>query len=59
MFLVGAWFFAGDRRPRQDRVDIWLDPYQDADGTGYQVLQSMFAQADGGLFGTGLGESLL
>jgi cell division protein FtsW (lipid II flippase) len=43
----------------QDRVDIWLDPYKDANGTGYQVLQSMFAQADGGLFGQGIGESLL
>ncbi len=42
-----------------DRIDIWLDPYQDPDNTGYQILQSMFAQADGGLFGQGIGGSLL
>jgi len=59
MFLVGAWFFASTVGHVGDRVDIWLDPYQDAGGTGYQVLQSMFAQADGGLFGKGIGESLL
>jgi cell division protein FtsW (lipid II flippase) len=59
MFLVGAWFFANTIGHVGDRIDIWLDPYQDANGTGYQVLQSMFAQADGGLFGKGIGESLL
>ena len=59
MFLVGAWFFAATVGHVGDRIDIWLDPYQDASGTGYQVLQSMFAQADGGLFGKGIGESLL
>jgi cell division protein FtsW (lipid II flippase) len=59
MFLVGAWFFANTVAHVGDRIDIWLDPYQDANGDGYQVLQSMFAQADGGLFGKGIGESLL
>ncbi len=59
MFLVGAWFFATTVGHVGDRIDTWLDPYQDANGNGYQVLQSMFAQADGGLFGKGIGESLL
>jgi cell division protein FtsW (lipid II flippase) len=59
MFLAGAWFFATTVGHVQDRVDIWLDPYQDPDGAGFQVLQSMFAQADGGLFGRGIAESLL
>lgn len=59
MFLAGAWFFATTVGHVGDRIDIWLDPYQDPNGTGYQVLQSMYAQADGGLFGKGIGESLL
>ena len=59
MFLAGAWFFASTVGHVQERVDIWLDPYQDPDGAGFQVLQSMFAQADGGLFGQGIGGSLL
>jgi cell division protein FtsW (lipid II flippase) len=59
MFIAGAWFFAATVGHVQERVDIWLDPYADPDGAGFQVLQSMFAQADGGLFGQGIAESLL
>ena len=59
LFVVGAWFFASTIEHVGDRVDIWLDPWQDAGGSGYQVAQSLFAQADGGLFGRGFGESLL
>jgi len=43
----------------QLRVDIWLDPWQDPLGRGYQVVQSLFAFAGGGLFGRGLGAGYL
>jgi cell division protein FtsW (lipid II flippase) len=59
MFLVGAWFFASTVPHVGDRVEIWLDPYVDPGGSGYQVLQSIFAQADGGLFGKGFGQSMI
>jgi cell division protein FtsW (lipid II flippase) len=59
MFLVGAFFFAHTVPHVHDRVDVWLDPYQHPQQQGYQVLQSIFAQADGGLFGQGFGQSLL
>ena len=59
MFLLGAWVIYGTIGHVTDRVDIWLDPYRDPSGAGYQVLQSMFAQADGGLFGEGFAESLV
>ncbi|MGI9557758.1 MAG: FtsW/RodA/SpoVE family cell cycle protein [Solirubrobacterales bacterium] len=59
MFMVGAWFFSATVPHVSDRVDIWLDPFADADGDGYQIAQSIFAQADGGLFGRGFGEALL
>lgn len=39
----------------QVRFDIWLDPWSDPDGKGYQILQSLFAIASGGLFGRGIG----
>src|ERR671916_406254 len=39
----------------QVRVQAWLDPWKDPDGTGFQILQSIFNIADGGLLGTGLG----
>lgn len=43
----------------QLRVDIWLDPWQDPLGRGYQIVQSLFAFAAGGLFGRGWGEGYL
>ena len=49
MFLAGAWFFSATVPHVSDRVDIWLDPFVDPDGDGFQIAQSMFAQADGGL----------
>jgi len=60
MFLGGALFMAQTTSHVQDRIDIWLKPFSpDApDGAG-QITQSLFAQADGGLFGRGLGRSLL
>src|SRR5215218_3751853 len=60
MFAVGAYFFSQTVSHIQDRVDIWLDPFarNAPDGAG-QITQSLFAQAEGGLFGEGLGQSLL
>jgi cell division protein FtsW (lipid II flippase) len=59
MFLVGAWFFAATVPHVHDRVEIWLHPYNEPEGNGYQILQSIFAQADGGLFGKGFGQALI
>jgi cell division protein FtsW (lipid II flippase) len=59
MFVLGAWFFAATVPHVHDRVEVWLHPYNDPQGTGYQILQSIFAQADGGLFGKGFGQALI
>src|SRR5690242_4743358 len=61
MFGIGAWFFATTVSHVHDRVQVWLDPFnpQWVEKSGYQLAQSVFAQADGGLFGTGFGGSLL
>ncbi len=37
------------------RVAIWIDPWADPRGSGYQIVQSLIAIANGGLWGTGLG----
>ncbi len=37
------------------RVDVWLNPWADATGRGYQILQGLYSLANGGLLGTGLG----
>jgi cell division protein FtsW (lipid II flippase) len=59
LFVVGAWFFAHTVQHVQERIDIWLDPWNDPQRSGFQIVQSLFAQADGGLFGKGLGQALL
>jgi cell division protein FtsW (lipid II flippase) len=63
MFALGAWFFANTVGHVQLRVETWLHPFEpgliDEPGGSYQIAQALFAQADGGLFGTGLGASLL
>ena len=39
---------------RLQRVITFLDPWQDATGDGWQVIQSLYAIGSGGLFGVGL-----
>jgi cell division protein FtsW (lipid II flippase) len=59
LFLLGAWFIVATVPHVHERVEIWLHPYAEAQGSGYQILQSIFAQADGGLFGKGFGQALI
>ena len=39
----------------RQRVQTWRDPFADPEGAGYQMVQSLFSFATGGIFGTGLG----
>jgi cell division protein FtsW len=50
--LVGVMLLAPYRR---ERFMTFLDPWAAADGSGYQVVQSMVAIKAGGLFGSGAG----
>ena len=43
----------------QERVDTWLHPFNDAQGQGYQLVQSLYALADGNVVGPGLGKAYL
>jgi cell division protein FtsW (lipid II flippase) len=40
----------------QLRVQIWLDPFIDEAGDGYQIAQSLYGFASGGILGVGLGQ---
>lgn len=55
LFAVGAVISYKLFDHVQTRVLIWMNPWPYATGKSYQVVQSMFAIASGGLTGTGLG----
>ncbi len=61
LFVLGAWAVTHTVGHIQARVDIWLNPFASDRvlNDGYQIAQGLFAQADGGLFGTGFGGSLI
>ena len=49
---LGYYLFAHVRV----RVDVWLHPFADTAGKGYQVTQSLYGLANGGVLGTGIGQ---
>jgi cell division protein FtsW (lipid II flippase) len=62
LFAAGSWVLYQVRPTITHRVDAWLHPFgplYDQVGGSYQIAQSVFAQADGGLFGRGFGQALL
>ncbi len=54
-FVAGAFAANAIFSHVQTRMQIWLDPWSDLDGAGYQLAQVTFALGTGGLTGTGLG----
>ena len=55
LFGAAAYFSWTRFTHVQTRVDIWLDPWADPLDRGYQIIQSLYGLADGGITGTGLG----
>ncbi len=55
LFLGGSYAVYTFVPRVQDRVSIWLDPWKDAQGAGYQIIQSSYSIASGGFGGTGFG----
>jgi cell division protein FtsW (lipid II flippase) len=62
-FGVGAWYLGTHIPHVHDRVEAWLHPLSAAlynrPGGSFQLANSMFAQAAGGMFGQGFGEATL
>jgi cell division protein FtsW (lipid II flippase) len=64
LFALGARVLYALRPTIENRVDAWLHPfdaglYDQKVGGSYQIAQSIFSQADGGLFGRGFGQALV
>ena len=52
---VAAYFLIFTVAYRKDRILAFLHPFHDKSGIGFQIIQSIYAFARGGFFGTGLG----
>jgi cell division protein FtsW (lipid II flippase) len=63
LFALGSWFVVSHVAHVHSRVLAWEHPLNrslyERPGGSYQLAQSLFAQADGGLLGTGFDRSLL
>jgi len=56
LFTAGAAFSYHRFAYVQNRFDVWLHPFAPHNAAaGYQIVQSLFGMANGGLLGTGLG----
>ena len=55
--IIGILQMAGKGGFRLERISTFFNPWADAQGTGYQMVQSLYAIGSGGVFGVGLGES--
>ena len=58
LFLLGSAAMASLFEHIGTRIGVWLDPFADPLGAGYQVIQALHAFARGGLLGMGLGGGL-
>ena len=63
LFAAGAYALYQVRPTIENRVLAWQDPFDEVlyekVGGSYQLAQSLFAQADGGVLGQGFGQSVL
>ncbi|MBD0290744.1 MAG: FtsW/RodA/SpoVE family cell cycle protein [Thermoleophilia bacterium] len=59
LFAAGSYAVYHVATHVANRIAIWLDPWQDPHDAGYQLVQSIYSIAAGGLFGTGLGRGVL
>jgi cell division protein FtsI/penicillin-binding protein 2/cell division protein FtsW (lipid II flippase) len=56
MFAFGAVISAAAFDRVRERMDLWMNPWQDPQGLGYQLSQALFALGAGGVEGIGLGK---
>ncbi len=56
LFLAGGLIASQTLDYVNRRFANWLDPFADAHGTSFQMVQGLFGLANGGMTGTGLGQ---
>jgi cell division protein FtsW (lipid II flippase) len=56
LFVVGAYLAYRLFPHVQIRFSVWLNPWSDESGAGYQIAQSVYGITSGGILGSGLGQ---
>jgi cell division protein FtsW len=56
--VLGFYFLVYQVPYRWRRISVFLDPWRDSQGAGFQITQSQIALGSGGIFGVGLGKSM-
>ncbi len=59
VFLIGSAAVYTVVPRIETRVQNWLTPFDDAQNQGFQLVQSLYALAEGGVLGPGLGRAFL
>ena len=59
LFVAGAFVAYQLFGHVQARVNVWLDPFADPLGAGFQPVRALYALGRGGIFGEGLGQGLV
>jgi cell division protein FtsW (lipid II flippase) len=55
LFLIGSFMSYSAFAHVKERVTVWIDPWSHASGSGFQIVQALFALGTGGVTGVGLG----
>ncbi len=58
MFSIMAHYILASKGYVAERLSAWKDPFLDPEDSGYQIIQSLYALARGGILGTGVGQGL-
>jgi cell division protein FtsW len=58
IFSLMVYYILTSKGYVAERLSAWKDPFLDAEDSGYQIIQSLYALARGGFMGVGIGQGL-
>ena len=58
LFVFVVYYILTSKGYVAERLSAWRDPFVDPEDSGYQIIQSLYALARGGIMGVGIGQGL-
>lgn len=55
---IGVYYVIHHTTYMMDRIKVWFNPWQSAQGGGYQTVNALMSLGSGGIFGVGLGRGM-